>query len=167
MAAPRYVSRVLGKFKQVAAAVTSAVDSIVATDSTGRIDISMMPIGVGAETAVCTTSENIATGSFVNLYLNAGVLTARKADATTAGKQADGFVNATTTSGTNATVYFSSNTNTGVTGLTIGADYWLDTTAGGVTVTAPTGTGNGNQYLGKALSATTMLVEIGEMVEMA
>lgn len=166
MAAPRYIARVLGKFKQIAASVTSAVDAIVATGADGKIDISMMPTGVGAEVVVCTTSENIAAGSFVNLYLNAGVLTARKADATTTGKPADGFVLATTTSGNNATVYFSSNANTQLTGLTIGSDYWLDTTAGGITLTAPTAAGNNNQRVGKALSATSLIFEDCEQVEM-
>lgn len=167
MAAPKYIARVLGKFKQITATVTSAVDSIVATGSDGKLDITLMPTGVAAETTVCTTSENIAAGSFVNLYLNGGVLTARKADATATGKEAHGFVLATTTSGTNATVYFESNTNSQMTGLTIGADYWLDTTAGGVTVTAPTATGNVNQYIGRALSTTSLIFINGDPVEMA
>jgi hypothetical protein len=170
MAAPRYIGRVLGKFKQIVAAVVATADSIVATDSSGRIDISFLPVGVGAEVVVCTTSENIAAGAFVNLYNNGGTLTARNADATTTGKPAMGFVLAATLSGANATVYFTSNTNTAMSGLTIGAEYWLDkTTPGGVVVaaSAPTSAGNGNQYLGVALSATSMSVNIEEMVEMA
>src|SRR5215208_4917959 len=116
MAAPRFINRVAGKWKQIVAAVTSSPDSIVATDATGKIDISMMPVGVGAETVVCTTSENLAAGDFVNLYLNAGVITARKADATTTGKTADAFVLAASTSGNNATAYGTSNTNTQLSG---------------------------------------------------
>ena len=166
MAAPKFIQRVAGKFKQAIAAVVATADSIVATDATGKIDVSFLPTGVGPEVVVCTTSENIATGSYVNLYNNAGTLTARKADATTVGKPAHGFVLAATTTGNNATVYLAG-INTQLSALTLGAEYWLDTTAGGVTVTAPTAAGNGNQYLGVALSATEIATEIGEMVEMA
>lgn len=146
--------------------------TLTITDDNGndQVDIEIDATGGGSsETVVCTTSENIAAGSIVNLYLNGGVLTARKADATTTGKEADGFVIATTLSGANATVYFSSNTNTAASGLTIGGEYYLDTTAGGVVLAAssPTGAGNVNQYVGKALSATSLVFERGEAVEMA
>lgn len=167
MAAPRYVNRVSGKDKQIAAATTAAADSIVATDSTGKLDISLMPVGVGAEVFIGPTSENIAAGALVNIYSNAGVTTVRNADATTNGKPADGFVLASTTSPANATVYFESNTNTQVTGLTPGVDYWLATTPGAITTTPPSAAGNNNQYVGKALSATALAFSKGEPVEMA
>src|SRR4051812_11385784 len=141
MAAQRFINLVSGKFKQIVASATGTADAIPAGDSTGRLDISWMPVGVGQEVVVCASSENLTAGNFINLYLNGGVITARKADATTNGKPAHGFVLAGVTSPANATVYFPSNTNTGVTGLTIGSDYYLDTTAGGVTTTPPSSAG--------------------------
>ena len=75
-------------------------------DANGRLDNTMMPVGIGADTASIVTSENLTAGNLVNIYDNAGTATARKADATTTGKEAMGFVLAGTTSPAAATVYF-------------------------------------------------------------
>ena len=146
---------------------SSTANAIVAADATGKIDISFMPTGVGAEVVVCVTSENLTAGDFVNLYLNGGVITARKADATTNAKPAHGFVTANVTSPANATVYMESNTNTAVTGLTIGSDYWLSTTPGGVTTTAPSAAGNIVQYIGRATLTTAIPFINGDTIEVA
>lgn len=129
---------------------------IVQLDGTGRIDNTMMPVGVGADVATIAAGENLAAGDFVNVY-NDSVAKARKADATTSGKEAHGFVLAAVTSGNNATVYFEG-TNTGVTGLTPGVVF-LATTAGGATGTAPSSSGNVVQRLGVAVSATAINFE--------
>jgi hypothetical protein len=128
---------------------------IAKLDSTGRWDLSMMPTGVTAEVATITTSEALAAGDFVNIWNSTGIK-ARKADATTAGKKADGFVLAAVLSGASATVYLPGSINTAVSGLTAGADQFLNTTAGGRTETAPSASGNVAQLLGKALSSTSM-----------
>ncbi|MCK5915724.1 MAG: hypothetical protein KAG92_06265, partial [Deltaproteobacteria bacterium] len=89
-----------------------------------------------------------------------------KADATTVGKEAVGFVLDGVTSGANATVYFEG-TNDQVAGLTIGLQF-LDTgTAGGMVATAPSGSGNVVQRVGFATSATSMNVEFAQPVELA
>lgn len=132
-------------------------NKIVQTDSTGRWDISLMPVGIGAEVSILPTSENITAGNFVNIYNASGVATVRKADATTNTKPAQGFSLSSITSPANATVYGISTKNTALTGLTPVADYWLATTAGGVTLTAPSATGNWVQELGTAESATAMV----------
>lgn len=157
MAAQKFLQLVSGKLKEVFASATTVANAIAAMDSTGRLDIGMMPVGVGAEVTVCVTSENLVAGNFVNLYLNGGVITARKADATTNGKQANGFTLANVTSPASATIFRISNTNTALSGLTIGSDYYLSTTAGGVTTTPPSTAGNIVQYLGIA-SLTTEIV---------
>jgi hypothetical protein len=72
-----------------------------------------------------------------------------------AGKEADGYVLANVALAGNATVYFGG-INTSVSALTIGTTYFLSTTPGGSTATAPSATGNVVQRLGKALSATEM-----------
>lgn len=139
---------------------------IPALDDTGRLDTSMMPVGIGAETKTVLASENLAAGDWVNLYDNSGTMNARKADATSAGKPADGFVLAAVTSGNNAVVY-TDGINTQVSGLTAGGNVFLGTTAGAGVQTAPSGGGNVVQRVGKALSATEVVFERGEPITLA
>jgi hypothetical protein len=114
----------------------------------------MMPTGIGADTTSAPASENLAAGDFVNLWSDGGTLKARKADASTTGKEAHGFVLAAVTSGNSATVY-REGTNTQVSGLTVGSKYYLSAaTAGGIVTTAPSATGNVIQLIGIANSAT-------------
>lgn len=159
MAAKTFLRNVAGRLSEVLGVVTSAGagndGDIPALDSTGRLDQSLMPVGILPEVVVCTTSENLSAGNWVNLYNNASTLTARKADATTSGKEAHGFVLASTTSGQNATVY-RDGANTQCSGLTLGTEYFLHTTAGGQTSTAPSTSGNVVQPLGQATSATAL-----------
>ena len=138
---------------------------VVALDVSGRIDSCMMPVGIGADTAVVLASESLAAGNYVNIYNNAGTANVRKADATTAGKEANGFVLAAVASGANATVYFEG-TNTAVTGLTPGTQF-LSTTAGTGGTAAPTGSGNVVQRLGFAVSATAMNFEAAQPIVLA
>lgn len=131
---------------------------VVALDSAGRIDSTMMPVGVGADTATIVASEALSAGDFVNVWDDAGTIKVRKADATTAGKEADGFVLAAVSSAANATVYFEGQNNQR-TGLTLGARYYLSTTPGGAATTVLTSAGNVVQYLGRAVSTTTIVFE--------
>lgn len=137
---------------------------IVALDGSGKIDSTMMPTGVGADTASITTSENLAAGDFVNIHYSSGQK-ARKADATTSGKEAHGFVLASTTSGQSATVYFEGS-NTALSSLT-GSVYYLSTTAGTATTTAPSSSGNVVQRLGFATSSTTINFQSGVPIVLA
>jgi hypothetical protein len=127
---------------------------LAALDAAGRLDESMMPVGIGADTSSIATSENLAAGDLVNIYNDGGTAKARKADATTAGKEAHGFVLDAVTSPANATVYFEG-PNTSVTGLTPGVQY-LTTTAGTSSTTAPSASGNIVQRVGFATSATNL-----------
>ncbi|MDD2885281.1 MAG: hypothetical protein PHT48_09585 [Dechloromonas sp.] len=138
---------------------------IPALDAAGRLDNSMMPVGIGADTAAIASSENLAAGDFVNVWNDGGTAKVRKADATTAGKPAHGFVLSAVTSPSNATVYFEG-TNTEVTGLTPG-DQFLSTTAGGATATAPSASGNVVQKLGVATSATALNFEPAQPIVLA
>lgn len=160
MATAKYLARLAGKNKEVIPAVTTAADSIVATGADGKLDISLMPVGVGAEVRVMEAFENLTAGDFVNLFLSGGVIKARKADATTTGKPADGFVLANVTAPADATVFGLSNTNTALSGLTVGTRYWLSTTPGAVTAEpGPVAAGNFNQELGIASLATEMVFD--------
>lgn len=129
---------------------------IPALDAAGRLDSTFMPVGIGADTASITTSEALAAGDFVNIWDSSGPKV-RKADATTTGKEAHGFVLAGFGSAVSATVYFEG-TNTGVTGATPGPVF-LSTTAGLSTSTAPSTAGNVVQKLGVAISTTAVNFE--------
>lgn len=128
-----------------------------ALDASGKLDTSFMPVGIAADTVSILASEILAAGDLVNIYNNAGIANVRKADATTAGKDAMGFVLSAVTAATNATVYFEGS-NTAVTGRTPGKQY-LATTAGTTTTTAPSAAGNIVQLVGIATSATSINVE--------
>ena len=134
---------------------------VPALDAAGLCDSTFMPVGVGADTAPITASEPLTAGDFVNIHISSGIKV-RKADATTAGKEADGFVLASVSSSATATVYFRGS-NTAVSGLTAGTEYVLSTTAGGVVAvaSAPSSSGNVNQRLGKAASATVLNFQRG------
>lgn len=125
-------------------------------DATGKLDVTVLPVGVGPDTKSLTTSEALAAGDFVNIHNSTGAK-ARKADATTAGKEAHGFVLSAFGLGVSALVYMEG-TNTAVTGATPGPVF-LNTTAGGYTATSPSASGNISQKIGVALSATEISFE--------
>jgi len=161
-----FLARVAGKTKQIIATVVSAgagnAGNIVALDSAGRLDESVLPVGIGADTTQAVASEILGAGKFVNYHDNAGVFSARLADNSN-GRQADGYVLEEFASAATATVYPLDGTNAQLTGLTIGTRYWLGT-AGAVTDTPldETDTGNANkisQYLGVAKSATELVTD--------
>jgi hypothetical protein len=171
MAGNKYIQNNAGVLTEAVAIQTSggATDAgkIPALDTSGRLDSSMMPVGLGAEADVIPASENLAAGNLVNIWSNSGAANARKADATTAGKEAVGFVLAAVTAPANATVYRTSQSNTQMSGLTPGAKYFLATTAGGITATAPSGSGNVVQSIGTAINATTLSFNPGAVVVLA
>jgi hypothetical protein len=126
----------------------------------------MMPVGIGADIKSIICSETLAAGNIVAVWDNAGTLNVRKADATSEGKEADGFVLAGASSGAAALVYFEGRI-TGLSALTPGARYYLSTTAGGVTATPVSASGNVDQFIGKALSATEINFEPDDGVTIA
>jgi len=168
MAAAKYIKNNAGTLTEQPAtdASVGAADAgkIVALDAGGLIDPSMMPVGIGPDTQSVETTENLAAGDLVNIYNSSGAK-CRKADATTAGKYAHGFVLAATTSGQNATVYFEGSNNQ-VSGLTPG-DQFLSTTAGLSDETAPSGSGNVVQRVGVATAAGVLNFESGTPIVLA
>lgn len=166
MATQGFLARVAGKTKQIFAIATSAgaadAGKIPALDATGRLDGSVMPLGIGANTTQATASEAIGAGKFINFWDNAGVFSMRLADNSN-GRQADGYVTAAVANAAVGTAYPLDGTNASLTGLTLGARYWLGT-AGGVTDTPLDETSAGNvnkvsQYLGVAKSTTELVTD--------
>lgn len=172
MAGNPFLSLISGVITVVRGVQSSAgagdAGKIPALDATGRLDSSMMPVGVAAETTAAVASEALSAGNAVNLWNDAGTLKARKADASTTGKEANGFVLATVSLGDTATVYGPSQANTQVTGLTVGAKLWLDpATPGGVTDTPPSTAGQTSQYVGKATAATAYVFDPADPITLA
>ena len=168
MAAKKFLRLVNGVLTEIFGVQASAgagnAGDLVSLDDSGRIDNSMMPVGIGADTSTISASETLAAGDWVNVWNNSGAKV-RKADATTAGKEAHGFVLAAVTSGNPATVYFEG-TNTQVSGQTPGPVF-LQTTAGVGGPTVPSASGNVVQQIGVAVSATAVNFERATPVVLA
>lgn len=155
MAAGRYLKQGANNTPlNVAAAVVATANAIVGTNAAGTIDVSFLPTGVGPEIITATATETIAAGAFVNIFNNSGVISVRNADATTNAKPAHGFVLSAYVTTNVATIYISGQINTGQTGLTLGAEYFLSTTPGAIvpaaTAAGYTTTGNILQRVGVA-----------------
>lgn len=191
MAAPKILWYVAGRIKQLATIAASAgagdADKIPATNasgvlapsllnaaetgnskvlmtkSDGTIDSSVMPAGFGAATASIVASEALAANDLVNVWDDGGTPKVRKADATTEGKEAHGFVLAAVSSSASATVYFDDRI-TGLTSKTPGARQYLSTTPGLMVETAPSAAGNVVQCVGKAYSTTAVDFEPQEPI---
>lgn len=166
MAAQKFSTLIGGARRLVSALITSAgaADSgkIVGLGADGRLDNSVMPVGIGANTTPAVASEAIGSGKFVQYHSNAGVFSVRLADNSN-GRQADGFVLAAVAPSATATVYPLDGTNAQLTGLSIASRYWLGT-AGGVTAIPldEADVANANkisQYLGVAKSATELVTD--------
>jgi len=161
-----FLALVSGKVKQIFATAVSAgaanADNIVALDSTGKLDMSVMPAGIGANTQVIDASEALSAGSFVQIYANAGAAGVRLADASS-GREANGYVLAAVANAAAATVYPLDGVNSALTGLTPGGTYWLGNA--GAVAAAPldstdvSNVNKVNQILGKAKSATELVTD--------
>lgn len=148
------------------ATVTSAASKIVKLGADGKLDATVMPTGIGADTAAITASEALAAGDLVNIWNDAGTAKVRKADGSTAGKQADGFVLVGVAMSAVATVYFEG-TNTQCTGLTPGGQFLSASTPGKSVTAAPSASGNIVQKVGVATSATALNFDRGEPITLA
>jgi hypothetical protein len=109
-----------------------------------------------------TATEALTAGRFVNIDA-AGEI--QHADSSTNSKMAQGYILASYADGaTDVEVYFDG-VNDDLSGLTAGESYFLST-AGQVTTTAPTGSSPVVvQFLGTAISATELLVNIQAAIE--
>lgn len=171
MAASRFLTLAAGVWTWLSGtqASTGVADAgkIVALDDSGRLDASLMPVGVGADVVVLPATEAIAAGRLVNIYDAAGTTSVRLADASVPGKPADGFVLAAVASGASGPIY-KEGTNTQLTGLTGGNDLYLSaTTPGTVTAAPPTTGGQVIQRVGKALGTTAADFERGQPITIA
>lgn len=161
--ANKYLAYVGGRIKEIVALVTSAgagdAGKIPALDNTGKLDMSLMPTGIGEASKTLNASEAISAPALVNVWNDGGTAKVRKADATSEGKEANGFILASVAENAAATVYFADEI-TGLTGLTPGARLFLSAaTPGAPTATAPSGSGNVVQCIGVAVSTTSIMFQ--------
>jgi hypothetical protein len=148
------------------ATVSSSANKIVKLDGSGKLDSTVMPTGIGADTASITASEALTAGDLVNVWNDAGTAKARKADASTSGKEAHGFVLSAVAQNAAATVYFEGS-DTQLTGMTPGVQFLSAATAGRTTSTAPSASGNVVQRVGFATSATAMNFQASDPIVLA
>lgn len=162
-----YLARISGRVQEVIGLVTSAgaadAGKIVQTDGSGRLDSSLMPVGLGADTFTSVAVGALSAGDFVSV-VPTGI---QRASAAATGTDADGFVLAASAASAPATIYFEGR-NTGLSGLTVSSRYYLsDSTPGGVTLSPVAGTGKKHQYLGVAVTATSLAFEADDAIVLA
>lgn len=97
-------------FRTLVKAITASTgaadaDKMIATDSTGKIDLTFMPVGIGPDIKVLEASEDLAAGDYVNIHEDTGVFYARLAD-NSSNRAAHGFVKEAALTGVAATIYF-------------------------------------------------------------
>lgn len=112
-------------------------------------------------------SENISQGAAISLWPQGGILFVRNANATDSTKPCDGFCSQTggILNGQIGEVILSDGSNTYLSGLTVGARYYLSTTSGAYTTTPPTSSGNLQQSLGIAITATALRFWTGNQIQ--
>lgn len=168
--ADKYLSRdaATGRTREVEGTVAGGsagqAGDLVALDGSGRLDATVMPVGIGADTHAGTAGEALTAGDFVAIDVDGDVI---RASAASGGKDAVGFVLDSAVSGSAVTVYMEGR-NVDLTGLTPGARYYLsDTTPGGVTNTPVVGAGKRHQFLGTAITATSIAFEADDSITLA
>ena len=124
---------------------------IISTGADGRIDISFLPPGIGADTETLVCSEALSPGSWINIYDNGGVRTARMASSLDNTKPAMAFVKSAFAQSDNALVYLRGVNSQVPLGAFVPTDRGKKAflaAAGGAQRTPPTGTGTLLQVLG-------------------
>lgn len=162
--ADKYQSLAGGRETMVEATVVSTgageAGDIVALNSSGKLDITVLPAGVGPLVITGTAAENLTAGDFININSSGAI---RLADASN-DRPAHGFVKDSFATSATATVYLRTGINDDLSGMTPGARQYLDS-AGNRTETVPVTPGSViHQFLGIAKSATEMVVDIEDEI---
>ena len=168
MAGNKYLKKGTSGFPTEEASVQSSAGAgdagkIVALNSSGLIDDTMLNVGNPSQSM--TAGESLTAGDFV--YINTSDSNKiYKADADAVGKKAIGYVSASASTDAAVTVYFEG-INTNLSGLTVGSDYFLSATAGGVTATQPSTAGQIVQYIGTAITTTAIHFKFSQPIVLA
>jgi len=133
----------------------------ITVDAQGRITAASNG-GTTGETY--TAGEALTAGNLCYITSSGTIM---KADANSEGKLAQGFVLASISNGASGTFYRGHGKITGLTGLTAGSRYFLsNTTTGAAALYASLtyGTGDIQQYVGRAESTTVLAFEPGDTI---
>lgn len=169
--ADKYITVINGHEETVEGTVVGGTSSqagdIPALDNTGRLSLTLMPVGITPDTYSGVAFENLNSASpFVYIRSDGQVA---NASANMGGGECIGFVLNNYASGEVALVYFEGRV-TGLSGLTVGSRYYLsDTLAGGITSTPidindSNNVGKKHQFIGKAITPTTLSFEADDYV---
>ena len=139
------------------------VGKAASLDAAGKLDPSVMPVGIGADTQSAVASEALAANDLINFHNVAGVLNMRKADKTN-GRAAMGFVKAAVANAASGVAFLEGALP--ALARAPGARQYLDT-AGGVTEAPATAAGHLHQYIGNALTATSINFEADDPILLA
>lgn len=123
------------------------------------------PASSGNPTAVILAAADIAAGDLVNVYNNAGTANVVPADNTSSTTFANGVALSAISNTTSGTITFGAVKVTGLSGLTPG-QLFLDT-AGGVTSTAPSSSGDVVQPVGLAITSSVAIFNPGQNYNIA
>ena len=171
MATTKFLSLVLGRITEIVPEVISqgisSAGKLLALGADGRLDASVMPIGIGQNTQTATAVDSIPAGSVVSLFNNSNTTFMRRADGTSVGKEAHAFVKEAVAQNALGTAYLPGNVLTGLTSLTPGLRYYLSTTPGTVQATPLSATGNVHQLIGVASNTTSLIFEPEEPITLA
>ena len=169
MAVKKLLSQLENGQEQYIAPVKSSTGSadaekIVALNNSGKLDLTMMPDGVGAETEVYPASEALSANDLVNIFDDSGTLKVRKAVASDINKSAAGYVKDNVNSGADAAVYFEGRLQ-GLTGILPNTTYYLSSTqAGKYTSTPPVADGTIYQPVGTGIKTDQIRFEQGKVI---
>jgi len=168
--ADKYQALVAGKAKLIGATVASTgvaeAGDILALGTDGKLDVSVLPIGVGPDVQVIEASEALAAGDYVNIYDDSGSSRVRLADNSN-GREAHGWVKASVSSAANATVYFEGPNDGAATG-TVGERAYLG--VAGAIITTPLDStltandGKIHQLLGTYVDVNTVNTDIDDCI---
>ena len=170
MSTDRYLNQVNGQLAEAAAvAISSGVgeaNKIVALGTDGRLDVSLMPVGIGPDTSTVIASENLSAGDLINMYNALGVAKCRKADCSN-GRRAHGFILESVSADSPAAIY----TDATITGLTIlpkdaGVPLYLYIN-GAWSLNPPTTAGYISQEIGYVVSTTEAKFEPQQPITLA
>lgn len=149
--------------KEASASSAGAADAgeIVALDSNGLIDPSMLP---SVDVISLPSFENLAAGDYVNIFDDGGTTKIRKADNSN-GRPAHGWVNEAVVSPAATNVFFEGS-NANLSGLTEGARIYLGVTGGIIETPLDPSvvTGDIHQLLGIAISDTEVNTDIQDCI---
>jgi hypothetical protein len=166
----KYLARdaATGRLREIPGTVTGGsagqAGDLVALDGGGRLDTTVLPVGVGADTFAGTAGETLTAGDFCAVDSTGNVV---RASAASAGRDAIGFVLSSAANAAAVTLYMEGR-NTSLSSLTPGARYYLsDTTPGGVTTTPVAGAGKRHQFLGTAITSTSIAFEAEDGITLA